>query len=624
MPFGRAVAAGTHRRVVFVISAQSGKTETIFDIIGQRMDQAPAPILYVGPNKQFLNEQLEPRIVELLDTPTLRRKRAGAKRMTKTRKLISGVPLRLAHSGSTTALKSDPAALAITDEADELMASVRGQGDPIGLVDARGDTHKDFVHAIVSTPSVGPSEVERDPVSGLEFWAQQEPTDVHSKVWTLWQSGTRYHWAWPCPHCNEYFVPRFSCLAVPGKDWTRVSPSEAKAKSAVICPRNGCIIDDDAEGRTKAEMNRRGVYVAPGQTIDEDGNVCGEPPQSATISFWVSGLCSPFVNWGERALRYVEALRSGDNASIQTVINAGFGELWAPRGGEAPEWEEVQKCCVPLIQRRTLPPGVVFITAGVDVQKNRLPYVIRGWGARSESWLLDSGELWGETELDGVWADLANLLEQPIEGMHIRRAFVDAGFRPGKMDMVPEHKVYEFARRNARIVRASKGFDRRDTPLSVKRIEVTDKGKQAKFGLELVRLDTDFFKSWVHSRIRWPDDQPGGWHLFAPQSADYPDGVTEDYCRQIVSESRVRKPSGGFSWVQLSRNNHMLDCEALAYAAAYMTGVQRIPDGMVMPPRPALVTPAQPRTEPQPQRAAANAPPKRTANWLGPKRQGWL
>jgi hypothetical protein len=79
----------------------------------------------------------------------------------------------------------------------------------------------------------------------------------------------------------------------------------------------------------------------------------------------------------------------------------------------------------------------------------------------------------------------------------------------GKKDEVPEHRVYEFCRRHARIAYAVKGFDHRDQPLSVKRIDVTPKGKAVRYGLDLVRLDSDFFKSWVHQRVRWPDDQPG-------------------------------------------------------------------------------------------------------------------
>ena len=30
-----------------------------------------------------------------------------------------------------------------------------------------------------------------------------------------------------------------------------------------------------------------------------------------------------------------------DPEKMQTVVNAGFGELWALMGGEVPEWREV-------------------------------------------------------------------------------------------------------------------------------------------------------------------------------------------------------------------------------------------------------------------------------------------
>jgi phage terminase large subunit GpA-like protein len=263
-------------------------------------------------------------------------------------------------------------------------------------------------------------------------------------------------------------------------------------------------------------------------------------------------------------------------------MNGGFGELWAPRNGEIPEWQEVQRLALPYRQT-DVPTEVVFATTGIDVQKNRLVYTTRGWGYRQESWLLDQGEIWGETALDAVWLDLYDLLCQPLGSSKLftRRAFIDAGFRPGKRSETAEHRVYDFARRHPRLVYATKGFDHRETPLSVKRLDVNAKGARSKFGIDLVRLDADFFKSWVHERLRWPEGQPGGWHLHAD--------VTEDYCRQIVSEARVRKPSGGHAWVELSRNNHYFDCEALAYAAAYMLGVQRMGEGPRRPgPRPPL------------------------------------
>ena len=549
-----------------------GKSDSVLDIIGERLDTSPVPMLYVGPNKQMLTEQWEPRIMALLEeAPSLQRKVVRGKRMTKTRKVIAGVPLRLAHAGSSTALKSDPFGLALTDEADELMANIKGQGNPIELVDLRGQTYADFVHAIVSTPSRGPSEVKRDEESGLEFWDDDvDLKEIKSTIWKLWLSGTRHHWAWPCPHCGEYFIPRFSCLEwdkPKGPDGRELKsdPNLAARTARLQCPQ-GCV--DYILEEHKEEMNARGVYVAPGQSVTTDGVVHGAPPENWTLSYWASGLASPFVSWGDRAAAFVSAVRSGDSDVIQGVINGGFGEVYSPKAGDAPDWKELSRLRLPY-QRGSVPEDVMFLTCGVDVQKNRLIYVVRGWGRRQGSWLIDHGEIWGDTQFDDVWVDLGDLLEQRYGKFPIRRTLVDSGYRPGKPDAVPEHKVYEFCRRFSRFVYAAKGMSRpQRTPLTTTKIDVAPDGARSKYSLELVRLDPDFFKSWVHQRLNWPEDQPGAWHVH--EEAD------ENYFRQLVSEARVRKPSGAVVWVPRSRENHYLDCESLAYAAAYMLGVQRL------------------------------------------------
>ena len=208
------------------------------------------------------------------------------------------------------------------------------------------------------------------------------------------------------------------------------TPIEARRLAHLECPRYGGVIEETH----KFGMNARGVYVAPGQSIDRNGKVSGDPPDSATISFWVSGLASPFVSFGERAGRYVEAVNSGDPEEVQTVINGGFGELWAAGGGDAPEWAEVARKGVEAAYRKgELPTGVMHLTMAVDVQKSRLIYVIRGWGAGATSWLIDCGTLHGETIEEPVWDDLADLITRPVCGMPIKLTFIDSGFRPGKL-----------------------------------------------------------------------------------------------------------------------------------------------------------------------------------------------
>lgn len=141
IPFVR--AAGTAKRVVMVCGAQMGKTDSILDLIGQRLDQRPGPLLYVGPSRDFVTQQFEPRIAELLDTPALRDKMASARRQKLTKKIVAGVPLRLAHAGSSTALKSDPASLALVDEYDEMLSNIKGQGETVGLTT---DKNKKSLH----------------------------------------------------------------------------------------------------------------------------------------------------------------------------------------------------------------------------------------------------------------------------------------------------------------------------------------------------------------------------------------------------------------------------------------------------------------------------------------------
>jgi len=561
--FSRAFGDHRWKRVVGVTAAQSGKTATVLDIIGERLDNRPAPILYVGPNKEFLTDQLEPRIEEMFrQAESLGAKVIGgieSKEQKKTLKRVAGVRLRLAHAGSSAALKSDAAALALVDEYDEMMRNIRGQGDPLGLVEARGDTYADFQVGITSTPTLGMVEIVHDDASGLDFWRKGEDDDISSPIWRLWQEGTRHHFCWPCPGCGKYFVPRSKLLHYP----KNATPSQALTNSWLECPHCSFKIREEH----KAYCNANGAFVAPGETIDAEGVISGDPPETTTLSFWISGFCSPFKTIGERAERYLRALASGEQDKIQTAVNAGFGELYLAGGGEVPEWTEVVKMRESFAQR--VPDQVLFLVAAVDVQGNRLPYVIRGFGAQGTSWLIEHGYIWGQTKDEEVWRRLSEKLTTPIDDRLIKIAFVDSGFRPGKKESLPIHRVYEFCRKHKRFVFATKGSSTpMARPLIESAIEVTGvDGKAKKYGLHLLRLDTDHWKAVVHERLSFERDAPGALRL--NEAAD------DDYCQQLVAEARVKGPSGKWMWVARYRENHFLDCEAMAAAAAWRIGSDR-------------------------------------------------
>lgn len=552
IPILRAIRDSQYKKVVGILSAQTGKTDSILNAIGHRTDDDPAPSLYVGPTRSNVEKVIEPRLMAMIESAeSLKEKYCEGKKSSKTCKLISGVTIRLAWSGSATELAAQPASDVYVDERDR-MTDILGEGDVVTLADARHSTYPDGTTIVTSTPLTGNVEEITDEETGLTHWELTDAEDIQSPIWKLWQEGTRYEWAWPCPDCKDYFIPRFKLLQWP-KDST---PYQALQKARLCCPNCGSMISE----KHKSWMNARGVYVAPGQKIEQDGTVLGEVEDNTTASFWVSGLCSPWRSFGQRAREWLDAVNSGDQGRIQAVINTGFGELYK-LGSDSPDWNLVRERCLPY-KSGTLPAKILALILTVDVQKDRLEYVIRGWSYGMESWLIEQGELYGETEYDPVWNDLEDLLYSPIENKNIRLCLIDSGYHPGDKHKKPKNMIYDFCRRHRSIARATKGSPDPDQPVKRSLIDISYGGRIIKRGLQLWHLDTGFCKGFVYSRIEPPEGQPDLWHL--------PDDITDAYCKQVTAEALVHKPSGQSVWIRNRKDNHKLDCEGMQIAGAYM------------------------------------------------------
>lgn len=571
------------------MGSQMGKTDGCqLNVMGHRLEDDPAPILYIGPTRSIVEKTIEPRIMSMFRSCSLWERTARGKSSTKTHKRVAGVTVRLAWAGSASELAADPAAIVLLDELDRMDANVEGEGSPFEMAEARAFTYPDGRIIVTSTPKMGSVEAVTDEATGLAHWRVADSEDVQSPIWQLWQEGTRYEWAWPCPECSEYFVPRFELLTWPDD----CTPQRALREAKLECPRCGSLIGDER----KAEMNARGLYAAPGQSVATDGTVSGEIEQSDTLSFWVSGLASPWQTFGQRARAYLNAQKSGKPERVQGVINTGFGELYSLKG-QAPDWQVVAALREPY-KFDEIPRGVKLLTCGVDVQKDRLYYVIRGWGAQHESWLIRHGEVYGETEHDPVWLDLDRVLTSQFGGQSIRLTLVDSGYRPGDPWRRPDNQIYKFCRpRSGRVV-PSKGHDQQEKPVRSARIDITVNGRVLKAGLQIWHLDTDYFKTWLHSRFEWPVGQPGGFHL----SED----TTDDYCMQMTAETKVAKPSGQTAWITVRKANHDFDCEVLNVAAAHILQVH------LLRPEP---------ESPPPSEAPVEAPPP--ASWVG-RRESWM
>lgn len=569
--FSAAVAARTHRKVVLVMFSQGGKSEAMLDIIGRQLDVSPLPILYLGPTQPFIRDQWRPRIAELIDQSATIRRKLARKGNSISRVVIGGVPLRMAHAGSTSAVKSDPFGLALTDEVEELVKNIKRGENPLRHVEERGKTYADFVHAMTSTPGRGLIDTEKDEKSGLEFWSEAEPEQVESVIWREWQSGTRHHFAIPCVHCDEFFIPRLSMLKWErpvdenGKP-QRATTDLAKRTAHIDCPNCGAEIQDD--GLTEGSFKQRGMMVAPGQRI-VDGKVFGSPRPAEALSYWASGLCNPFETWGAIAAKLVDAENSGDPADMAVIVNGTGGECFAVGGGSAPMAKEVMR----LRDGRDaghVPDWTRRLILTVDVQGDRLPYVIRAWGPRARSALVEYGELFGDTAKAEVWDALDELSNGSFNGRRIDLEIVDAGFNPNANDPVPVNRVHEYCAKKRRRRFPARGVLRGTKKVVRSKPEVERDGSVKRFGLTELRISTDQTKLDVYERIRWPKDMAGSWSIH--------DDADDEYCKEVASEARIVHPGGRIEWVKVYRENHMLDCEAMQFAGAWLLNVHQIPE----------------------------------------------
>ena len=527
-----------YKMVVAACGAQMGKTECQLNILAHRFDDGPyVPALFIGPTEKNVRSISKDRFEKMLSTcKNLHSKLEKGNRNTILEKFIAGVRLGFAWAGSPTELASHPAGLVLVDEVDRMAKDVGGEGDPIMLARARTKNYSDAKIGIFSTPTI----------------------EGQSAIWKHWESGTMGKWAWPCPECDSYFIPEFKLLKWPEKS----TPEDALYDARLVCPECGYLI----ESRHKEAMNAKGRYMFHVEHGDELENIGFEPPRNPTASYWVSGLCSPWQSFGDIANVMLSALRTGDQGTIQGALNTYCGELYRMTG-EAPAWAEV-KSLVQDYPAGEAPEGVQLITCGVDCQKNGLYYTVRGWGFNSESWKLESGFIPGQTEHDAVWVLLARLLDKTYSGWAIDCMFIDSGYRPGEKFRRPDNIIYKFVRQHYGRAFACKGRDTMDKPLSESKIDVTISGKVHRGGVRLWHVNTDYYKTWIHSRLRWPDDMEGGFHL--DRSTD------DDYCKQLVNEEVIVSSTGRRFWNEIGPN-HYLDCEVYCAAAASRLQVHTLP-----------------------------------------------
>jgi phage terminase large subunit GpA-like protein len=510
------------RVVVLKWSAQLGKTEILLNWIGYTVHCAPAPILAVQPTVDLTQSWSKDRLAPMISLSEPLRERVGLRTRagrgrdggdTIMAKSFPGGAIYCAGANSPIGLIGRPIGRVALDEVDGYPLSAGAYGDPVKLAERRAANFADAKILKTSTPTVrGLSRIER---------AYDESDKCVYHV--------------PCPGCGEALVLRLEIMR-----WPAGRPLECYC----VCPGCGREIQD----REKYAMLAAGEW-RPTAT----------PRDPGVRGAWLNSWYSPFIQggWGTIAREFVEATDCGDPEALKVVVNMLLGEEWdATQGAELDESD--------LLERREQfaadLPGVGMITAGVDVQGDRLEVEVVGWGLRYESWSLDYVVIPGDPTGDDVWSDLEEVFGRRYAGLAISAACVDSGFEA-------DH-VYRYVRpRWHRRIWATKGAS--DAQRVGREVWPVAWGRSANREVKFKLVGVSTAKGHVYRWLRAGPDEPGYCH--------FPEGRPRWWFEQLTAERPVKKYRRGHGYVEWElpkgRRNEALDCRVLAYAA--LLGLER-------------------------------------------------
>jgi hypothetical protein len=109
---------------------------------------------------------------------------------------------------------------------------------------------------------------------------------------------------------------------------------------------------------------------------------------------------------------FVIANKSRDKQGLMEFINLKLGEVWEEVNPNADDWEHLHRRREYYPANDILPEGVLLLTAGVDVQHDRLECTVYGWGLGRECWGIQHQIIYGKPDDSATWQQLDALLHK--------------------------------------------------------------------------------------------------------------------------------------------------------------------------------------------------------------------
>lgn len=513
--------------VAFQKSSQVGGTEAGSNWLGYIIDHAKGPVAVVMPTERSLNDWVSQKFDPMAsDTPAVaeslaKRSNKSSDNNAQRKKFVGGI-LYFKTAGSTAELKSTSLRYALADEVDEWDWTT-DQGDPLGLLEVRLTTFHDRKLFAVSTPTMKDA----------------------SRIEELFEQGDQRRFHVKCPYCGERQYLKWQNLR-----WEKDVANPRRLRSVhYYCEANGCVIEE----HHKTAMLASGVWVA-------------HAPQHAYRSYHINALYSPIglgLSWTELAYEWIAA--QDDPAKLMRFVNTRLGETFADRSHDLKP-NMLQARAEPYALR-TIPIGCLVLTAGVDVQDDRLEVQITGHGMDDKTWTVDYHVIWGNPADEKLWLALADYLKAAQFPNHfgkqlrIEATAIDTGGHH-------THMVYGFVRTAHQLgllrVIACKGASTYGRAILGKPSlqDVNWRGQTHKKGVALYVVGADTAKHLLYNRLNGDNDKDP-----SERKVHFSTELDESYFDGLVAETFNPRKN---RWeLKKGKRNEPLDNWILSIAASH-------------------------------------------------------
>jgi phage terminase large subunit GpA-like protein len=607
-------------RVTLMWGAQIGKTLTALCIQGYAIATRPRSQMMMQPAQNDAQTWLETKFNPLVDaSPSIRKRIAkprGREGVNNQRmKSYPGGFLMMAWAGSPKTMRGRSAPLIVCDEVDGYPRTP--EGHPVGLLWQRSATFGDdrFLFEI-STPTIkGSSYIE-----------------------AAFEDGDQRYFYIACPHCDTFQAMRWENVTWHGRLSTCVADALEDATHDDHKPESAAYRCEACS----ATWNDGQRIAAIRNAEATGGGWRASKPFKGHASFHAWEAYSTMRKLGDIVRDYLDKLKTED---LQTFVNVSLSQTYEEQGDKV-ESSALEARAETFAAQ--VPMGGVYLTAGVDMQTDRLEVEVVAWGEGEESWSVDYRVLWGDPLAGEVWEDLDALLAEEFihesgATLKISAACVDTGGTSGYTQCAYDYLRGKTGKRIFGIKGQAPSFGK---PI-VEKVQRKQSGKNAR-KVDLFLVAVDEAKLIVMRRLAGEKVGPGYCHI-----PDHREDLAE-WAKQITAEKLVIRYVKGQpvrEWTKPEKaRNEALDCRVYALAALKIMqpSLRRLKEKLFAHPRaqailaakakaatedPASTTEPAPepapkprqeiapvgQPEPKPQAARVRSPAARRANWA----TGW-